>query len=90
MDNLYSFLLDFFPLTDDIADQNRVLGESLQRAAIETLIAHNTGAPMLEKLERLRTLLRLSHDLGYTDGDVLRYLERQLAAVAEECRSSAT
>lgn len=84
--SLYSFLLDFFPLTDDVAEQNRVLGDSLQRAGLELLNVASVGFPVMGKLEQVRILLQLSADLGYVDEAVLKYLENALRRAAENCR----
>lgn len=74
-DALYSFLLDFFPLIDEVHAENAVLGAALQQAAL-SLIDDLSTRP------RVLLLLRLSRDLGYVSPEVAQYLERQLLRIA--------
>ena len=81
---VYAFLLDFFPLTDAVMQENVVLGELLQRTAVEALFAANASPPHLEKLDRLRLLLRLANDLGYIDNDVQHFLQKELHHMVDD------
>ena len=70
---LYAFLLDFFPLVDEIARENAAIGAALQAIALECLLADDA-----QELAQARTLLRLAGDLGYTSPEVVRFLTREL------------
>jgi hypothetical protein len=70
----YDFILDLFPLSEMVVDENRVIGEDIQRTALGLLLADNSGPGA----QRLGVLIRLSRDLGYIDDVVARYLEKQL------------
>jgi hypothetical protein len=71
MHNPYTFLLDFIPLTENIAAENRVLADIMQRTAMKLL------KPECDE-QYLETLLQLCCDLGYMDPDVASYLKRHL------------
>ena len=75
MDALYSFILDLFPLADEIAEQNAVIGHRLSDIALEALFADKDRHLLLGRIE---LLLRLSGDLGYLDLDVLGFLLMEL------------
>lgn len=64
----YDFLLDFFPLVEEISEENAVLGSTLQMCALELLLERYRGR------EKVAVLLRLAADLGYTSDDVVRFL----------------
>ena len=74
MDALYSFLLDLFPLTEEISEQNYVLGHRIAEVALDAMFAEEYRPA----LGRLELLLRLSADLGYLDLDVLGFLLKEL------------
>jgi hypothetical protein len=77
--DLYEFLLDFFPLTDVVQEQNRILGERLQLLGVELLLGEHPA----QHLKQLDLLLCLSHDLGYIEHEVLQYLQKGLRKVKE-------
>lgn len=79
MDAYYSFLLDLFPLTDEIAEQNVVLGHRLADVALDALPLASLDRK--KYCEQIETLLRLSTDLGYLDLDVLGFLLKELHKV---------
>lgn len=65
----YDLLLDLFPLCSEVQEENLLLGQELQRAALSLLDDAAAGA-------RVKLLLRLCNDLGYLDDDVCAYLLR--------------
>jgi hypothetical protein len=85
-DLLYEFLLDLFPLTDEIISVNSVLSEKIQQEAIELLLS-GEGALTLVALERMRLLLQLATDLGYVGEEVHCYLRKNLRRVADTLRT---
>lgn len=64
----YSFMLDYFPLIEEITLQNAVLGCQLQAIAIEYLLEGKNPR------DQIILLLRLSADLGYTSSEVVAFL----------------
>jgi hypothetical protein len=88
---IYAFLLDLFPLTDDVAQENNTLCETMQRTALDLLTAANAGFPISNLLSKVELLLRLFHDLGYVDDEVHEFLRRQLERLLlESSRGDAT
>jgi len=63
----YSFLLDFFPLVEEIMAENPILGSAMIAEVLDSI-----------KHQRIETLLLLSRDLGYLSPDVLKFLLREL------------
>jgi hypothetical protein len=66
---VYTFLLDLFPLTDTI--ENATLADVLHRTAL-------AGLTEPQQLQRLPALLPLARDRGYLDGEVAEYLLKTL------------
>ncbi len=60
----YEYMLDLFPLVEEISSQNPVLGAVIQATALELL------NPDLD------TLLQLATDLGYVSEEVVSFLKR--------------
>ncbi len=75
---LYALLLDLFPLTDEVLAGNVVLGDALQRSALEALLRSTAGESPAVELARVRVLLALSRDLGYASPEVVAVLDRSL------------
>ncbi|MDD9953168.1 MAG: hypothetical protein OXR66_02425 [Candidatus Woesearchaeota archaeon] len=72
---MYAFLLDFMPLVEEITQENRMLGETLQYVGLQALLGEC-------RFGKLRILLRLARDLGYTSPEIIQYLERELTRVS--------
>ena len=75
---LYAFLLDLFPLTDEVLAGNVVLGDALQRAGLDALLHATAGVDPSPEIARLRVLLALARDLGYVSPEVVAFLVREL------------
>ena len=67
----YSFLLDLFPLVEDMSHENAVLAAAIQMTALDQFLPEDPR-------ERLQQLLSLAHDLGYLGNDVAAFLQREL------------
>ena len=74
MDKIYAFLLDFFPLVEEISSQNAVLGATLQHMVLQTFLYEVDRRYLQEDVERLKTMLCLSRDLGYVSPEVIDFL----------------
>ncbi|MBR9700576.1 hypothetical protein GOV11_01795 [Candidatus Woesearchaeota archaeon] len=72
----YAFLLDFFPLVEEISYENAVLGSVLQVTALDAL-----EDPEMEK--RLMVLLKLAGDLGYASPEVVAFLIRRIGLLPQ-------
>lgn len=70
-DPYYVFLLDLFPLLDEVVENNHVLA-----SAIEELALSGLREQTLESIENLVVLLSLARDLGYASPEVIAYLLR--------------
>lgn len=69
MDHAYAFLLDFFPLVDEIGGENAVLCSTMQMIALDVLLERTDDGS-----GRLDILLRLAADLGYVSPEVVHFL----------------
>jgi len=69
----YDFLLDFFPLVDEIVYESPVLGSVLQSIALDMLLDND-----LTSKKKISVLLQLASDLGYTSLEVVTFLQNQL------------
>ncbi|HIH23965.1 TPA: hypothetical protein HA251_02930 [Candidatus Woesearchaeota archaeon] len=85
---VYAFMLDLFPLTDGLSQECSVLGDRLQSAGIELVMATSAGFPVHNLVSRLELLLRLARDLGHIEEDVHEFLSRSLKAIADEAHRS--
>ncbi len=77
MSSVSAFLLDLFPLTDEVAAHHGTLGAALHRCALRWLLHEEVP----EHRRQLRVLLRLAADLGALEPAVAQYLQAQLAKV---------
>ncbi len=81
-DSLHQYLLDLFPLTDEVLAGNVVLGDALQRAGLDALCAAELGDDPAPHLARVRVLLCLAGDLGLASPEVVEFLARGLERLA--------
>ncbi len=72
--DVYSFMLDLFPLTEEIVIQDSSLSEILRKKSIDLLLAAQAGFPCRNLLLELETLIRLCTDLGYLEEEVSKFL----------------
>jgi len=79
---LYALLLDIFPLTDEVLAGNVVLGDAIQRSAVDALLRSTAGEDPTPDLAKLRVLLALSRDLGYASPEVVAVLDRSIERAA--------
>src|SRR5436190_21870961 len=69
-----TFLLDLFPLTDRLSEQNSAIADTLHRTALALYLDEEDTA---KHLDQTMALLFLALELGYLDCEVAYYLDRQ-------------
>ncbi len=82
--DVYSFMLDLFPLTEDVVIQDSSLSEILRKKSIDLLLAAQAGFPCRNLLLELEILIKLCTDLGYIEEDVNKFLLLGIEKMAQD------
>jgi hypothetical protein len=75
MDPWYAFLLDFFPLIEEVREYQTGIADALEALGLALLLRPDARS---DAVEQLRILLRLCTDLGYIEMDVQTFLLKSL------------
>jgi hypothetical protein len=84
---LRQLLLDALPLTDDIAAQQPLFAEFVQRSLLEAYIAQDP-VRCAEYLSRARSLIELARELGHIDDTICAYVCRSIDSLLRRSRIS--
>ena len=82
--SVYAFLLDLFPLTEDVKGQDLSLFDVLRRKAVELLLAAQADYPCRNLLAQVEVLVMLCCDLGYIDEEVRIFLLNGIEKLADD------
>ncbi len=82
--SVYAFLLDLFPLTEDVRMQDLSLFDVLRRKAIELLLAAQADYPCRNLVAQIEVLVMLCCDLGYIDEEVRIFLLKGVEKLADD------
>jgi hypothetical protein len=74
-EHVREFLLELFPLTDELYNAQPTLADLLYRSALAALLEPQQAS---EHLMQTEALLQLACDLGYVDSEVMVFLHQQM------------